>query len=100
MANKFSAVDLFCGAGGLTLGFKMANYRGYGFKLVAAVDKWKRATETYKVNHPEVKVITEDIRRKKVIESRIKLFEKELRDLKEYYKEQEQGSNDRGKYFK
>jgi DNA (cytosine-5)-methyltransferase 1 len=60
--RRYTVVDLFCGAGGLTLGFKQAEYKGYGFKVVAAVDVWERACETYKVNHPEVEVICGDIR--------------------------------------
>jgi len=60
--RRYTAVDLFCGAGGLTLGFKQAEYKGYGFKVVAAVDVWKSACETYKTNHPEVEVICGDIR--------------------------------------
>jgi len=60
--RHYTVVDLFCGAGGLTLGFKEAKYKGYGFKVVAAVDVWKRACETYKLNHPEVEVICGDIR--------------------------------------
>ena len=43
-------VDLFCGAGGMSLGFKRA-----GFELVCAVDNWPAALECYKLNfkrHP------------------------------------------------
>jgi DNA (cytosine-5)-methyltransferase 1 len=58
----YTVVDLFSGAGGLTLGFKEATYSGRGFRVVAAVDVWKRACETYKLNHPEVEVICGDIR--------------------------------------
>jgi len=64
----YTVVDLFCGAGGLTLGFKEAEYNGYGFKVVAAVDVWKKACETYKANHPEVEVICGDIRERWVKE--------------------------------
>jgi len=64
----YTLVDLFCGAGGLTLGFKQAEYQGYGFKVLAAVDIWKRACETYKANHPEVEVICGDIRDRSVKE--------------------------------
>jgi len=38
MAKFFTVVDLFSGAGGLTLGFKQTEYAGYKFKVVAAVD--------------------------------------------------------------
>jgi len=58
----YTVVDLFCGAGGLTLGFKQAEYKGRRFRVIAAVDVWKRACETYKANHPEVEVICGDIR--------------------------------------
>ena len=42
-------VDLFCGCGGMSLGFQNA-----GFEIVAAYDKWKPAIEIYKRNfsHP------------------------------------------------
>jgi DNA (cytosine-5)-methyltransferase 1 len=38
-------LDLFCGAGGLSLGFRRA-----GFRLVRAIDNWKPAIETYRAN--------------------------------------------------
>jgi DNA (cytosine-5)-methyltransferase 1 len=43
------AVDLFCGVGGLSLGFERA-----GLNVVAAYDAWPKAVENYKVNfrHP------------------------------------------------
>ena len=64
--GNFSMIDLFCGVGGLTLGFKSAKYDGFSFKVIAAVDSWKRAAETYKANHPEVEVIHGDIRDRQV----------------------------------
>lgn len=45
------AIDLFCGAGGLTQGLKMA-----GYKVTLALDLDKDSCETYKTNHPEVHV--------------------------------------------
>lgn len=56
--NKFLAVDLFSGCGGLTLGLKQA-----GFKVIGAVEIDTLAVETYQKNHPEVKIWQEDIRR-------------------------------------
>ena len=42
-------VDLFCGCGGLSLGFQKA-----GFEVVAAYDKWEAALNVYRLNfnHP------------------------------------------------
>ena len=42
-------IDLFCGCGGLSLGFEKA-----GFKIVAAFDKWDAALHVYNTNfkHP------------------------------------------------
>ena len=53
-------VDLFCGAGGLSLGFKQA-----GFKTVFANDFDPLCIETYKYNHPEIPakdIVCRDIR--------------------------------------
>jgi DNA (cytosine-5)-methyltransferase 1 len=51
------AIDLFCGAGGLTLGLKQA-----GFKVVGAVDNDKAACESYLLNHSDVNLWEGDIR--------------------------------------
>jgi len=56
--KKYSAIDLFSGCGGLTLGLKQA-----GFKVIGAVEIDPLATETYAKNHPEVKVWQKDIRK-------------------------------------
>ena len=53
-------VDLFCGAGGLSLGFKQV-----GYKTVFANDFEQLCIETYKYNHPEIpdnKIVCGDIR--------------------------------------
>ena len=42
-------VDLFCGAGGMTLGAKLA-----GIDVVYAVESNSHAAETYATNHPMV----------------------------------------------
>lgn len=49
-------IDLFAGCGGLSTGFEMA-----GFTVPLAVEKDDWASETYKYNHPNTKVVTEDI---------------------------------------
>jgi len=54
---KLSAVDLFCGCGGLTLGLKKA-----GFQVLGAVDIDPRSVKTYRANHCEVKIWEADIR--------------------------------------
>lgn len=52
-----TAVNLFAGGGGLTVGLKRA-----GFKVVGAVEPEPSAFATYKANHPEVQVFKQDIR--------------------------------------
>nr|WP_080507872.1 DNA cytosine methyltransferase [Rhodopseudomonas palustris] len=53
----FSVVDLFCGAGGLSQGFRDA-----GFRVVAGSDNDPDAMATYRANFPEAAGITGDIR--------------------------------------
>jgi DNA (cytosine-5)-methyltransferase 1 len=53
-----TAVDLFSGCGGLSLGLK----RG-GFQVVAAVEIDLKAQTTYKLNHPSVRLYGSDIRK-------------------------------------
>lgn len=55
--EKPTAVDLFCGCGGLTVGLKQA-----GFKVIGAVDIDPLSVVTYKANHWGVKVWGKDIR--------------------------------------
>jgi DNA (cytosine-5)-methyltransferase 1 len=61
--RKLTAVDLFCGCGGTTVGLKNA-----GFRVVGAVDNDPLAIQTYSANHPRVKVWTEDIRQLQPLE--------------------------------
>lgn len=54
-----SLVDLFCGAGGLSLGFRQA-----GFNLVHAIDSWSPAVDVYRRNlgdHVVIDDISESI---------------------------------------
>lgn len=48
-SERFTAVDLFSGCGGMSLGFENA-----GFKVLAAFDNWTPAVEVYRKNfdHP------------------------------------------------
>lgn len=47
-ASDFTTIDLFCGAGGITEGF-----RGAGFHCLYGNDMMKEAIETFAFNHPE-----------------------------------------------
>lgn len=49
-------IDIFSGAGGLSLGFEKA-----GFNTILAIDKWKDAIETFNENHIEKVGTTTDI---------------------------------------
>ena len=51
-----TAIDLFSGAGGLTVGLKRA-----GFHVVGAVEIEPNSFTTYKANHPDVRCLTQDI---------------------------------------
>ena len=50
-------VDLFCGCGGLSLGFLKDNH-----KIVKAVEFDKNIAESYQKNHPNIDLIVDDIR--------------------------------------
>jgi len=52
-----TAIDLFCGAGGFSLGMRWA-----GIRIIQAIDNWEIACKTYRVNHPETETICADIR--------------------------------------
>jgi len=46
--KKLRVADFFCGAGGFSEGFKQQ-----GFEIVFALDNWKPAIDTHKLNHPK-----------------------------------------------
>jgi len=54
--NKLSVIDLFSGVGGLSLGFNQTNY-----KIVAGIDNWQDALDTFSFNHPESETINIDL---------------------------------------
>ncbi len=56
--GQYSAIDLFCGSGGVTEGFQVTNE----IKVVAAVNHSPEAIEAHKKNNPEVLHFMEDIR--------------------------------------
>lgn len=51
-----TAISLFCGAGGCSLGFKQA-----GYNILMATDFDEAAIKTYKLNFPETDTILQDI---------------------------------------
>lgn len=63
-----SAIDLFSGCGGLTLGLRQA-----GFRVLGAVEWDPLAVETYETNHPSVHLWAEDIRKVSVAQVRREL---------------------------
>lgn len=60
MTPSFLIVDLFCGAGGVTTGFAMAENNIA--KVIACVNHDPKAIESHWKNHPDVKHFEEDIR--------------------------------------
>lgn len=56
--KKYKVVDLFCGCGGMSLGFEEANY-----EVVAGFDNWDPAINVYKANfsHPVIKMDLSDV---------------------------------------
>ena len=58
MDRRPVAVDLFAGAGGLSLGLRQA-----GFRVAAAVEVSPEVCKTYAANHPDVTLLTRDARR-------------------------------------
>lgn len=51
VAHPFESIDLFCGAGGLSLGLRAA-----GFRTRLACDSWSPAVQTYRLNFSGVRV--------------------------------------------
>lgn len=56
--RELTAIDLFSGCGGLSVGLKQA-----GFGVRAAVEIDHKAQHTYRLNHPDVKLYDRDIRK-------------------------------------
>ena len=71
----FKCVDLFCGAGGLSEGFRQ---NGFDILLANDFDTWCEAT--YKLNHPETKFISGSIQdlTAKMIQSELDIKKGEL----------------------
>lgn len=54
--KRYSVLDLFCGCGGLSLGFEMA-----GFNVKLAIDNWEDALVTYRKNHSGTPTLNADL---------------------------------------
>ena len=54
--TKNNVIDLFCGCGGLSLGFEMA-----GFEVRLAIDNWEDALITYRHNHKGTNTLNADL---------------------------------------
>lgn len=54
--NKPTVIDLFCGCGGLSLGFEMA-----GYDILLGVDSWKDALKTFEHTHHNSKALLADL---------------------------------------
>lgn len=51
-------IDIFCGAGGFSEGFRQA-----GFEVIWGVDKWEPAVITHRANHPSSQTVMDDVER-------------------------------------
>lgn len=54
--KPLSCIDLFCGCGGLSLGFQEA-----GFSVIAGIDSWKDALVTHEKNLSKAKAVCADL---------------------------------------
>lgn len=54
--ETYTVLDLFCGCGGLSLGFEKA-----GYDVLLGIDVWKDALKTYKFNHHHSNVLCADM---------------------------------------
>lgn len=65
---RLSTLDLFCGAGGLAEGFRLA-----GFSTIGGIDVDPDATATFALNFPKADVVCGDIRKPSIRERAIEL---------------------------
>lgn len=56
MGNKPNIIDLFCGCGGLSLGFEQA-----GYNVLLGIDVWEDALKTFKHNHKNSNTLCADL---------------------------------------
>lgn len=70
--NKLNLLELFCGAGGLSLGFKETGY----FNIIGGVELDKTIADSYKKNNPESQIFVGDITKIKIQDVADKLDKK------------------------
>ena len=56
--DNLTVLDLFSGCGGMSWGLSKA-----GFKVLAGIDNWEPALNTFSFNHPESQIINGDMTR-------------------------------------
>lgn len=71
--EKYTAIDLFCGAGGLHIGFENA-----GFKIKLCVDDNDIVEKTHKRNFPNIPIVNRDINKVSTDEIREYLDDKKV----------------------
>ena len=54
--SQYNVIDLFCGCGGLSLGFEKA-----GFNVLLGIDIWEDALKTYRHNHKNPNTLCGDL---------------------------------------
>jgi len=69
-------LDLFCGAGGLSIGFSWAKYN-----VIAANDNFKQACDTYRANHKNTLLIEGDVTNKDINHKILEVSKKEKVDI-------------------
>lgn len=57
MEKIYNVIDLFCGCGGLSLGFEQA-----GYNVILGIDNWADALVTYRLNHKNAQTLQGDLK--------------------------------------
>lgn len=65
--KKLNAIDLFCGAGGLSLGFQQA-----GFNILVGVDNEQAALDTFEYNHYGARGLNADLSKQETVDEILK----------------------------
>ncbi|RKM55447.1 DNA cytosine methyltransferase [Butyrivibrio sp. CB08] len=66
--KKLNAIDLFCGAGGLSYGFQDA-----GYEIIVGVDNEQAALDTFELNHPGAIGLNADLSKKETVNKIIEI---------------------------